>query len=881
MWARLWNRCLFLLRHRRFDRELNEELDFHRAMLEADKLRDGAAPLDATVLARRQLGNTLVAREDARVPWRPATSPGAGWLTDFRDAVRGLRTGRSTIALAFLILTLGIAAGTVTFSVVDALAIRQLPYRQPARLAAVARVSPRNNGYGALAPQDYFAIRQGVTAFSDVAAAGGWSLPGDKPDSPPVIGARTTTNFFDVLGVSPWLGRGFTGGEDGPGRDNVIVLSHRLWTQRFGGDPQIIGRQVRFGSQTREVIGIMPDNFEYWSLQRQAADFWVPYVFRPEDRNEATPGRGYSLQVFGRLRSSVSIDQARSQIKTVQGRMRTPKYGLNGSFVTLPLQDLVVGPAKSWLLLTLAAVMLLLLSCCVNVANLLLARATRRRRELATREALGASRARLARTLLFEGLLLALAAAGAGIVLSYWGISAAKFVLPDGLARVKDIALNGRVLLASASAAGLGGLIFSAAPALQTSRSDLNTVIKNDADAVIGGRGQGRWLGVLLVMEVAFVAVLLVGTGLVVATFVRVMTTDLGFDRRDVVTFAVSKPLTGVPADQRAPTVEAFLNAVRDRVQAVPGVTSAAVIQDGVPMSGGSAQYSIKLPNGTETGDTLMFHPVTAGYFHTMGIRLLHGRFLESADRVGTPLVAVINDTAAQQFFPNVDPVGQMITFRGPTIIVGVVAAAHVRGPEQTVEPELYVPLSQELHTNPVPYADLVVQVAHLTPDLTARIASVIAAALGSHKPPDPKPVDDLFRKLTAQRRFSAGVLSVFGVIAAVIAAIGVYGVIAFLVAQRVREIGLRLALGASSHGILAAVLGRAARYLAVGLGIGLVGARAFSRVFASLVFGITATDLRVYGGVSVFLLIIGLVAALAPAWRASRVDPLEALRAE
>jgi putative ABC transport system permease protein len=883
MWARLWNRCLFLLlRRRRFDRELREELDFHRAMLETDRLRDGVAPAEAAALARRQLGNTLVAREEAHVPWRSAlASSGAGWLTDVRDAVRGLRAGRSTTALALLILTLGIAAGTVTFSVVDALAIRELPYRDPTRLIAIARVSPHSTGYGSLAPQDFFALEQGVAGFDGIAAAGRSSLPGDTPDSPPVIGARTTTNFFDVLGVSPLLGRGFTANEDTAGRDAVIVLSHPFWVQHFGSDPQVVGRQVRFGSQTREVIGVMPAEFAFWLYQGKAANFWVPYVPSADDRNEASPGRGYIFQVFARVRPSVSSDQARSQVDTVWARMRKPSFDRGSSFVTLPLQDLVVGPAKSWLLLMLAAVALVLLASCVNVANLLLARATRRRRELATREALGASRARLGRTLLLEGLLLALVAAGAGIVLSYWGIGVARSVLPDALARVKDISLDGRVLFVSASAAGLCGLIFGAAPALQISRSDLNGAIKNDAGAVIGGSGRGRWLGVLLIIEVAFVATLLVGTGLVVATFIHVMTMDLGFDRHDVVTFAVSKPLKDVPKDERAAVAEAFVNGLIDRVRTVPGVTAASVVQDGVPMSGLSALYSIKLPNGVATGDDLLFHPVTSDYFATMGIALVRGRLIDRSDRSDAPLVAVINDIAAQRFFPNVDPVGQVVTFRGPTTIVGVVASARTQGPEHAAQPELYTSLSQELHANAVSYGDLAVRVAHLTPDLTARIGAAIAPALGNEKPPEPKPIEDLFRKVTAQRRFSAGVLFVFGAVAALIAAIGIYGVIAFLVAQQAREIGLRMALGASSRGVLVGVLGRAARYVAIGLVLGLGGARAISRLFTSLVFGVTATDMRVYTGVGAFLLVIGVVAALAPAWRASRVDPLTALRAE
>ena len=814
------------------------------------------------------------------MPWKPSHIPlSAAWVTDLREAFRSLRASRGTTTLAFAILTLGIAAGTVTFSVVDALAIRQLPYHEPTRLVAVARLSPHGKAYSSLAPQDYFALERGVSAFGGLAGGGRWSLPGDTPDSPPVIGARTTVNFFDVLGVAPILGHAFQPGQDKPANDGVIVLSYSLWTRRFGSDPHIVGRQARFGTQTREVLGVMPKDFAFWLYQGKSAEFWVPYVPNSNDRSEASPGRAYFLQVFGRLRPTASSDQVQSQADAVSARM-SPSSQRAGRFATLPLQDLVIGPAKSWLLLVLAAVGLVLLASCINVANLLLARATTRRRELATREALGASRARLARTLLFEGLLLAVGAAAAGVTLSYWGVDVAKSLLPEGLARVGEIAVDGRVLMVSISAAMLCGLIFGTAPALQASRTDLATAIKNDGGA-IGGRGQRRWLGMFLVAEVAFVVTVLVSTGLVVATFIRLVTMDLGFDRRDVVTFSVTKSQVGVPKADRAVAAEAFLNDVTQRAQSVPGVIAAAVVQDGFPMSGNSAHYSLKLPNGVETGDDFNFHPVTPDYFHVMGVRLLHGRVIDPSDRVGAPLVAVINDTAARRFFPNGDPVGQIVTFRGPTTIVGVVAATHGLGPEQEVQPELYVPLSQELQANSVPYGDLVVRAAHVTPGLTAQIAAAISPALGNHKPPEPKALDDLFRKMTAQRRFSAAVLSILGVVSAAIAAIGIYGVIAFVVAQQVREIGLRMALGASSRSVLAGVIGGATKYVAAGVLMGLAGARATSRLFASLVFGIAPTDGRVYFAVAVVLLGIGVIAAMAPARRAARVDPLIALRSE
>jgi putative ABC transport system permease protein len=805
---------------------------------------------------------------------------GVGWLTDLRDAVRSLRAARATTVLALAILTLGIAAATVTFSVVDVVALRELPYHNSERLVAFAGISRLDSSNSPLAPQDYFALRRAVTACDDIAAAGYWQLRFGGPDTKPVLGAQTTANFFDVLGVRPLLGHGFTGANESAGNDGVIILGYELWRREYGGDPNVIGRRVAFGQQTREIIGVMSDGFSYLMYRAEPAEFWIPWVPRPQDRSDAG-GRSYFLQTFGRLHTGISLQQARAQVDTMVSQQPMPASGLRERFATISLHDFVTGPAKPWLLLMLAAVALVLLTSCVNVANLLLARAAVRRRELATREALGATRGRLARSLLLEGMILAAAAAAGGIAMSFSGVAFTKSLLPEGLAHAGEIAVDGRVLLMSIAAAAVCGLLFGAAPALQAWRSDLTPAIKGDIGGVIGGHSKGRWLRALLVAEVAFVVTLLVATGLVVTSFIRIMTTDLGFDRNDVATFTVSRPLGALPKEARAAAADAFLNDVVERAAAVPGVTAAAIVRDGIPLGGTSVHYSVVLPNGVDTGDVFDLHPVTPGYFTAMALRLARGRVFERSDRQGGPAVAIINEQAARRFFSGVDPIGQVITFRGRTTIVGVVADVRLQGPEVDVRPELYVPLSQELTFLGGAYGDLVVRGAPMTSDLTVRIGTAIAPALGGKAVSQPEYVNDLFRKLTAARRFNAAVLSAFGVIGAFIAAIGIYGVLAFVVAQQVREIGLRMALGASAGSVLAAVLGKALRYVAIGVALGLTGARAVSHMFESLVVGITVTDARIYFGAAAALLAIGLAAALVPALRASRVDPLVALRAE
>jgi len=815
-----------------------------------------------------------VLRTFTRHPSFLTQAVGIGWLTDFRDAVRSLRTGRQTTVLALAILTLGIAAATVTFSVVDVIALRELPYKNPERLVAFARISALDSSNSPLAPQDYFALRRTVNACDDIAGAGYWELRFGGQDTKPVIGARTTANFFGVLGVVPLFGRGFAHQDEGD--DKVIVLGYQLWQRLYGGDPRVIGRRVAFGQESREIIGVMPGGFSYLMYRAQPAEFWIPWVPRPQDRSDAG-GRSYFLQTVGRLRPGMSIEQARAQVDTMVSQMAAPKYGAPERFATISLHDFVIGRAKPWLLLMLSAVGLVLLTTCINVANLLLARAAVRRRELATREALGASRGRLARSLLLEGMILALGAAAGGIALSFWGVAFTKSLLPEGLAHASDIVVDGRVLLASIAAATVCGLLFGAAPALQAWRSDLTLAIKGDTGAVIGGHSKGRLLRALLVAEVAFVVTLLVGTGLVVTSFIRVMTTDLGFERNDVVTFTVSKSLGTMPREARAAAANAFFNDVIERAAAVPGVTAAAIVRDGIPLAGTFVRYSVVLPNGLDTGDVMDLHPVTAGYFKAMALRLVRGRVFDRSDNGAAPAVAIINELAAQRFFPGVDPVGQVITFRRPTTIVGVVANVRLQGPEIDVRPELYVPLSEE----PGAFGDLVVRGAPMTSDLIGRVGVAIAPALNGKTVPQPEYVNDLFRKLTAARRFNAAVLSAFGVIGAFIAAIGIYGVLAFVVAHQVREIGLRMALGASARSVLAAVLSKALRWVAIGIVVGLAGARAISHLFESLVVGITVTDARIYFGAAAVLLAVALAAALVPALRASRVDPLVALRAE
>lgn len=837
-------------------------------------------------IARQDRSGTSIAGDDIRHPLDWTTL-----ATDLHAAWRGLIAGRGTTALAFAILTLSIAAGTVTFSIVDTVALRPLPFTSPESLVAVSMVSDVNGRTTPAAPQDYLAWRaRGITAFEAMAAA----LPGrqlrlEGNDNESFRSRRITSNLFDVLGVHPFAGRFFSPEHEQPGYDGVAVLSHDLWIQRFGGDPGVIGRQVTFidvGNQraTREIIGVLPPGVTYpITAGQQEPAAYVPFIPTEAEQSYAG-GRSLSSWVVGRLRAGVTLQEAHTEIEHVTAAIDTFPQVRSDRIAVMSLHDRVVGPAKSWMLLALAAVGLVLLVACVNVASLLLARATVRLKELATREALGASRARLARGFLFEGLILSIAAAVAAVAISFWGISFAKSQLPAELARTDTIGVDARVLLVSVTVSILCGLAFASAPAWLASRSHLAALTKAGG-AVIGGRRSARTLSAFLIAETAFVSLLLVATTLVTASFVIVTTMDLGFDRRNVMSIEHRKSFVQVPEADRHVAAAAFRADLLERVRAVPGVTSAALATlGGAPLSGGRVKYSLDIPGLGETPreDMLETRAVTAGYFETLGQQLLAGRTFDTSDRAGAPFVAIINDEAQRRFFPDRDPVGQVVTFQGrPTTIVGVLRSMRLDGPEADVQPELYVPIDQPFFRSSISSGTLVVRTAGPAPAAVHAIRGAMRPVLDGAEPSQTSFIDDSFRLLTASRRLNASVMTFFGLVAIVVGAMGVYGTMAFVVAQQVRAIGLRMALGASTSHVMRTVLLDAVRHVATGIAIGLAGAWAVSGVFASLVFGVTTTEVGVYLAVAGLVALVSLAAAFVPAIRAARVDPLIALRSE
>lgn len=813
----------------------------------------------------------LAAAPGARVTHAASGAMPRAVAAILRDAVRGLRNAPGATALAFGLLTMAMTAATVTFSIVDGLSLRRIPFGAPDRLVGISfRGQPSGPGIPLL-PLEYLPLRDGLTTISAIGAARispPVRLEGDGLVDE-VTSARVTTELFDLLGVRPAAGRFFA-----HETDDAVVLSYAFWSRTFGRDPAVVGRRLTIGGATREIVGILPEDTSYPITAE------TPQVYLPLTVERENP-RARTLFAVGRLRDDATVEEARAEIQRLVPRA-----------VVTSLPEQLTGAVSGWLRVAFAAVGLVLLVACANVANLLLARAATRARELAVRETLGASRARLAAGLLVEGLILALASSAAASLFSVWGLRIAVSSLPGSvlspwvLSRLASISIDGHVLAAAVAAAMACGLVFGSAPAWLAARSDPGALIKASGGPLVGGRRLARALSAILVADVAFVSSLLVSTTLVVTSFVLVTTVDLGFERRNVVTIGFSKPLNGSDDTNAVAATAVLHRELIDRATAVPGVLDAAIATNaGPPLTQGSVKYSLDIPGIGDTGlnDMLEMRFVTSGYVETLGMRVVSGRPLLPSDRAGAPLVMLIDEVAAKRYFPGRDPVGQIVGFRGPTTIVGVVSAIHYGGPEAAAPPAMFVPAEQELprYQRSPASGSLSVRTSGDPRALAETIRAAIWPVLTGGELGPPHYIDDDFLRLTAGRRFNAAVMAALGFVAVIIGAMGVYATMAFLVTRQVPVIGLRLALGATPGGVMRAVLRETLLRIAIGAAIGLAGAWAFSSLLGSLLFGVRPTEPRVYLGVALVLVVVGLAAAMLPARRAARLDPLQALRAD
>lgn len=811
--------------------------------------------------------------------------------SDVRNAIRALRAAPGFTVTALAVLTLGIGASTAIFSVVDAVVLRGLPFDEADRLVSVSETNKSRAGLpgGSSAPQnfvDWKAAEQDVfDALAASAGIGGFTIrDGGQPEELRAI--RTTANLFSVLRVRPAIGRPFTSEHEADGNHRVMVISDGLWRRRFGADPNVVGRTMTFESGTWEVVGVMGPEFRYPIGPSRPTDLWVPYAMAERDRVRGQ-GRSYYLQVVGRLKPGVTLEQARARMEQITSSLAAahPTWFKDRGIATVRLRDYIVGPGvKSWMLLLLGAVAFVLLIACVNVANLMLARASARGREVGIRAALGASRWQLARVLLVESLVLSIAGTLAGVVLASWAVDVLRASLPATLPRLSSVGIDLRVLGAAALAAMATGVFFGLVPALQGSRPNLAGALREGGRSGTASLLRQQVRSLLVAAEVALAVVLLVGAGLFVASFARLMRIDVGLDYHNVLTVPVYPRVNFNDAAARKAGMEQAVVKVADvlaRVQALPGVEAASAFTGGLPLSSSWSRTSVKVPGRAEEfkgDDSADVRDISPDYMKVIRQPLIGGRLFTAADNnKGAPGVVLLNEAAARLYFEGKTAIGQSIAIDGDRTVVGIVGDIRLEGPEKEARPQAFIPFAQSSNYG----ADLVIRTTGDPHALVPAVRNAIFAALPDLVVPEAQTFEEMFNQIVAQRKFNMLLLSLFGILGGVIAGVGIYGVMAFVVEQRRAEFGVRMALGAPRGRILRSVLQRAGLYVGVGLAVGLGISLALSFVVESFLFQVKGADPIVYAAIAALLGAVALVAALVPALRASRVDPIVALRAE
>jgi putative ABC transport system permease protein len=810
---------------------------------------------------------------------------------DLKAAVRSLLSSRTFTAVALIVLALGIGASTAVFSVVDAVVLRGLPFDEHDRLVAVGERRPLGpnpdanrdpEALSSAAPQNYMDWAAQQQVFESIAAIAGGAVtlrePGAEPED--LRSQRVTAGFFDVLRVRPAIGRAFTTENEVDGRHRVAVLSDALWRRRFGGDPEIVGRTIPLEGGSYEVAGIMPPDFAYPVGAVRPTDLWVPYVVPPDERIRNPGSFSMYLQTIARLKPGVSLEQARAQMTQIAAALEKthPKWNKDSKAGVRPLRDHLVGArTKSWMLMLLGAVAIVLLIACANVANLMLARATAREREVGIRAALGAGRWRLMRQLMVESLMLSIAGTALAIILAWWAVQVLRTSMPEGVPRITAIALDMRVLVAAAGLSLVTGLLFGIFPALQLSKPDLTNALK-DGGRGSAGAGRQRMRSALVVAEVALAVVLLVGAALFIGSFVTLMRIHPGFDSERVLTAQVSPRLEPGNQPPDRTSAPAFAQIV-ERISQIPGVVHASMISGGMPLSGSMSTTDLIVPGRKiENDDGISIRRVTPEYHKALRIPLRSGRLFDATDRKGATNVAIINDSAAKKYFPGENPVGRVVrTNDEDRTIVGVVGDVYQTSLETEPRTEVYVPMSQlrvlggelVIRTSTDPYAVL------------PAVKSAVLSVLPDVPLRNIRTMEEVMSRRVAQRRLNMLLLGLFGLLGLVISAVGIYGVMAYVVSQRTREIGVRMALGATRANVVWMVLMNACVLIAAGLVIGGVGAWYLSAAAKTFLFRLDATDPRAFAAAVVSLSLAALIASFIPARRAASVDPMVALRAE
>jgi predicted permease len=799
---------------------------------------------------------------------------------DLRFAVRSLRKQRGTTAIAILCLALGIGANTAIFTVVRAVLLESLPYRDASRLTRLHESAVFNGkpGLGSVSVPNYVDIKRDNTAFESIAATntGGADLVGDGGQPERIKWVRATADLFDVLGARPMLGRTFARGEDEAGH-NVVVLSEGFFRRRFAGDESLIGRQIFLNNEQYTVIGVMRSDFDY-PISATHTDAWVPLVFSKEDFQR----RGsHWLQVVARMKPGLDSVSANARLRPLAERLERdfPNEQAKRGLIAIPMSTVVTGRVRPALMLLLTAVGLVLLIACANVANLLLARAAGRTREVAIRTALGAERIRLIRQLLTESVLLALAGGVLGLVVAYFGLRAILANAAVALPRADIVHLNGTVLAFAIALSALTGMIFGVIPALRSSDVDLRQDLTETAGRGGTSRRQHRTLNAFIAGEIAISVVLLVGAGLVIRTFAAVIATDPGFRAEGLLTFHLSAPAGQVTDSTRYTN---FFGPVIERLRSIPGVKTVSMTSL-LPIQNWGTNGSFDIVGRPKESDPARqpfaeFRVVGPDFFRAMSIPIQTGRGITDGDALGREPVVVVNEAFAKKYFTD-SPIGhQLVPWSDkPATIVGVVGAIRQATLERDPLPELYVPAAQQ----PWQIGNMTLVVATQT-DPNSIVASV-RQAIREIAPNQPlsqvQTMEQVISDSLQARRLTLSLLALFALLATALSAAGVYGVMSYGVAQRTREIGIRMALGARGGDVTSMVLRDAAKIASIGLVIGLAAALVLTRFIAGMLYGVGERDVATFVGVTALIAMVALVASVVPAVRASRVDPLAAMR--
>jgi len=875
-----WLRLAGLFRKQEREREFVVEMESHLQMHIEENLRGGLTPQEARRQALIKLGGIEQARESHREQ-RGMPRLEAVWQ-DARYGLRALARTPGFALAAVLTLALGIGANTAIFSVVNTVLLRPLPYEHASSIVKVWHTPPQSSFPGmtrfSLSPANYLDWHRQNTVFEHFAAYHFESYnfaTAERPEA--VMAASVAPEFFSVLRFQPLLGRAFTPQEAEPGNDKVVVLGHRFWQSRLNGSTRALGEKIRLNGESYTVIGVMPAGFRFpdW------AELWTPLAWSSKDRAVRDDHNYLSI---ARLKPDASVAQAQAELSAIAARLEQqyPEANKGWGALVVPLRTDVVGDVQPALLVLLGAVAFVLLIACANVANLVLARTLARRKEIALRAALGASRRRILQQILCETVLLALAGGTLGFFLAFYSVDGIIAFLGDQLPRATEIHIDRWVLAFTGCISILTGIAAGIAPALRLTRVDLNEALKQGMGKTSADSGGTRTRSVLVIAEVAISLVLLIGAGLMIRTLAMLRSVNPGFDPSSVVGMTLATPQTKYATEaQRA----AFFDRVLGRVRTLPGVESAAAVSS-LPLTGSGSTQPLQIDGRPvvplSEQPQVAVREITPGYLKTMRIPLVRGRDIDSSDVAGRPNVVLVSQSMAEKFWPNEEVIGRRLTLSFvPGVvreIVGVVG--DVKQESLAVlepSPTIYQPLAQR----PSPWMTLVVR----TPAETGSVVRAVAGAIAEVDPEQPilevKTAGEIVDGSVAQQRFSMLLLAVFAGFALILAGMGIYGVLAYIVRGRVREIGIRIALGAQRADVLWMVLRYGLKLALAGLVIGTVAALGLTRLLTGLLFGVQPADPLTFAAAAGLLCAIALLACYFPARRAMRIDPMAALRFE